>query len=90
MKRRIAVWALLGFLISAGWVLYSLSAFPSPIGHIGSVTWNLAVVSQPIAFASFHFHFGIKFYWVVLVNAATYALVGLMVEMLRRQLRHAT
>lgn len=90
MKQRIAVWAVLGFLISAGWVIYSFSAFPSPIGHTGSLTWNLAVVTQPIAFASFHFHFGIKFYWVVLVNAATYGLAGLMVEMLRRQWRHAT
>ncbi len=89
MTHRIAIWALLGFLISAGWVIYSFSAFPSPIGDIGSLSWNLAVVTQPIAFASFHFHFGIRFYWVVLVNAATYALVGVMMEMLGRQLRHA-
>lgn len=89
MKRRVAIWALLGFLVSAGWVFYSFSAFPSPIGHIGSLSWNLAVLTQPIAFASFHFNFGIKFYWVVLINTATYALLGLMVEMLRRELRHA-
>lgn len=89
MKRRIAVWALLGFLVSAGWMLYSRSAFPSPIGDIGSLSWNLAVLTQPIVFASFRFHFGMNFYWVVLANTATYALAGLTVEMLRRQLRHA-
>jgi hypothetical protein len=89
MKHRIALWALLGFLVSAGWVLYSFSAFPSPIGPTGSFTWNLAVLTQPIAFASFHFNVGMKFYWVVLINTATYALVGVIIEMLRRPLRHA-
>jgi len=43
----------------------------------------------PVVFASFHFHFGIKLYWVLLANAATYGLFGLAVESLRQQLNHA-
>jgi hypothetical protein len=40
-------------------------------------------------FASFYFHFPIGVYWAILANAATYALIGLTVEALRRQLKHA-
>jgi hypothetical protein len=36
-----------------------------------------------------YFHFGMSFYLVILVNAASYALVGLIVETLRQRLRHA-
>jgi hypothetical protein len=43
----------------------------------------------PVVFASFHFHFGIKLYRVLLANAATYGLFGLAVESLRQQLNHA-
>ena len=90
MKQQVALWATLGFLISAGWVLYSFSAFPSPLGPEHSLVWNLAVLTQPIALLSFYFHFGIRFYWVLLANAATYALFGVLIESLRRQLSHAT
>jgi len=41
--------------------------------------WTLARLTQPVLFASFYFHFGLYFYWVLLANAATYALVGLMI-----------
>ena len=89
MRRRIALWAIAGFLISAGWVLYSFSAFPSPLAD-HPLLLRIAVLTQPIALVSFYVHFGIRFYWVLLANAATYAVLGLIVENLRRQLRHAT
>jgi hypothetical protein len=41
-------------------------------------------------FASFYFHFPLALYWAMLANAATYALVGLITETLRRQLHHAS
>lgn len=89
MRRRIALWAMVGFVISAGWALYSFSSFPSPLAD-HPLLLNLAIFTQPIALISFYVHFGIRFYWVLLANAATYALLGLIVESLRRQLRHAT
>jgi hypothetical protein len=39
--------------------------------------------------ASFHFHFGIGVYRVLLANTATYGLVGLIAETARQKLRHA-
>jgi len=42
----------------------------------------------PIAFASFYFNFPIGVYSVLLVNAVTYAMVGLIVETLRYHLHH--
>lgn len=87
MKFRIAMWAVAGFLVAGCWALYSFSTFPNPITRAEPVVWNLALLTQPIAFASFHFHFGISFYWVLLANAATYGLVGLIAETVRQKLR---
>ena len=89
MKYRIAIWAGVGLLVAGCWALYSFSAFPSPITPAEPVVWNLALLTQPIMLASFRFHFGIGVYWVLLANAATYALVGLIVETLRQRLHHA-
>ena len=49
----------------------------------------IARLTCPVVLASFYFHFGVGFYWVLLANAAMYALVGLIVETLRQQLNHA-
>jgi hypothetical protein len=86
MKYRIALWALAGLIVAAGWFFYATATFPSPITPAQPLVWNLALLTQPIVFAGFHFHFGIRFYWVFLANAATYALLGLMVEAVRWQL----
>jgi hypothetical protein len=51
--------------------------------------YALARLTQPIVFVGFYFHFGLYFYWVLLANAATYALIGLIVEALRQQLNRA-
>jgi len=89
MKFRIAMWAVAGFLVAGSWALYSFSTFPSPMSRAEPVVWNLALLTQPIAFASFHFHFGIGVCWVLLANAFTYGLVGLIAETVRQKLRHA-
>ncbi len=89
MKFRIALWSGVGFLVAVGWALYSFSAFPSPITPAEPIVWNLALLTQPIVLASFHFHFGIGVYWVLLANTATYGLVGLIAETVRQKLRHA-
>jgi hypothetical protein len=87
MIHRIAMWAAVGLLVAGCWAVV---AGMIPFNSVTPVVWNLAVFTQPVAFLSLHFHFGMRFYWVMLANAATYALVGLMVESLRRSLRHAS
>ena len=89
MKRRIVTWAIAGFLVAGFWALYAAATFPSPLISAPPIVWTLINITCPIAFASFHFHFGIKLYWVLLANAATYGLFGLAVERLRQQLSHA-
>jgi hypothetical protein len=80
------MWAGAGLLIAGFWALYFLPTTPASAEPI----WTLARLSCPIAFASLYFHFPISVYWAILANAATYALVGLTVESLRRQLKHAS
>ena len=88
MKYRMAMWASAGFLVALGWNLYALATFPIQLTS-EPLVWILVRLTCPIAFASFYFHFPLSFYWVLLANAATYGLIGLIVETLRQQLHHA-
>ncbi|HKU23421.1 MAG TPA: hypothetical protein VJQ50_20585 [Terriglobales bacterium] len=88
MKFRIFLWAMAGFLVAAGWAFYAAATFPDLI-QAKPLVWNLALLTQPLAFASMRFHFPASIYWVLITNAASYALLGLIVESLRRQLLHA-
>jgi len=88
MKYRIAMWASAGLLVAGCWNLYVLATFPIQITP-QPIVWMLVRLTCPMAFASFHFHFPVSIYWVLLANAATYALVGLIVESLRQRLHHA-
>lgn len=89
MNRRIAIWAIASFLVAGFWALYAASAFPSPMISAPPILWTLIDVTCPIVFAGFHFRFGVQLYWVLLANAATYALLGLAVKSLRQQFSHA-
>jgi hypothetical protein len=77
------MWASLGLLIVAFWQLYASAAAPIPISAAEPL-WTFARLTCPILLIGSYFHFGISIYWVLLANAATYALVGLMVEALRQ------
>jgi hypothetical protein len=88
MKYRIGGWAGAGSLAAAFWALYFFPTAPAPITSAEPM-WTLARLTCPVVFASFYFHFPIDVYWAILANAATYALIGLTVEALRRQLKHA-
>ncbi len=88
MKFRIFLWAFAGFLVAAGWAFYAAATFPDLI-QAKPLVWNLALLTQPIALASLHFNFPASIYLVFLSNVFSYALLGLMVESLRRQLSHA-
>lgn len=87
MKFRIAMWAGVGFLVAASWALYF--AMRSKDNPIEPIVRTLGSLTQPVLFIGSYFHFGMSFYLVILANAATYALVGLIVETLRRRLHHA-
>ena len=87
MKCRIAIWASAGFLVAVCWALYF--AMRSKDNPIEPIVYALGSLSQPVVLIGSHFHFGMSFYVVILANAATYALVGLIVETLRQRLHHA-
>ena len=89
MRRRIATWAIAGFLVAGLWALYAASTFPSPMISAPRFVWTLVNITCPIVLAGFHFHFGIKLYWVLLANAATYGLLGFALESLRQLFSHA-
>lgn len=80
MKHRIAIWAGAGALVVVCWTLYVSATFPTPLAAEG-VVWTLACLSCPIALAH---HYALSFYLVLLANAATYALVGVIVETIRQ------
>ena len=77
MKLRIAIWAVAGALVVVFWNLYISATVPAARG----ITWTLAYLTCPIALAR---QYALSFYFVLLANAATYALVGAIVEVMRR------
>jgi len=87
MKYRIAMWAGAGVLVAACWALYF--AMRSKDNPIEPLVYALGSLTQPVVLIGSHFHFGMSFYLVILANAATYALIGLIVETLWQRLHHA-
>jgi hypothetical protein len=85
MRYRIAGWASAGFLIVGCWAVYFAEV--SRVRPIEPIVNILVRITCPIALLSFY---PLTFYLVLIANAATYALLGLIVEALRRQLRHAS
>lgn len=86
MKHRIAMWAIVGFLVAGFWALFAAATFPSTNERLRDV-WTFVCITCPIAIAGMHH--AISLYETLAANAVTYALVGLIVETVRRQLRHA-
>jgi hypothetical protein len=87
MKYRIAIWASAGFLVTGCWALYF--AMRSKDHPIDAIVYALGFLTQPFVLVSFYFHFPLSVYWVLAANAATYGLVGVIVETLGQQLHHA-
>jgi len=75
MKLRIAIWTAMGALVVLLWTAY-LSATSHPL----EIMWGLLDLTCPIALARRH---AMSIDFVLLMNAATYALVGTVVETLR-------
>jgi hypothetical protein len=85
MKRRIAAWAGAGFLVALIWAIYAFVARPLVLTSGQPVT-DLIRLTCPISLLSSH---PIRLYTVLLANAATYALIGLIAETVWRRLIHA-
>ena len=85
MKYRIAIWAAAGFLVASGWAVYFFLANKNfPVAPLVS---TLVRLTCPIAIVGAHYP--VSIYSALAANVATYALVGLLVEILRRRLHHA-
>jgi hypothetical protein len=82
MILRIAIWAGMGALVVVLWTLYINATSPTPSG----VVWTLIYLTCPITLVRNH---ALSFYFVLLVNAATYALAGMIVETGRRHYKQA-
>jgi hypothetical protein len=85
MKYRITIWAAAGFLVESGWAVYFFLANKDlPIEPFVS---TLVRLTCPIAIVGAHYP--VSIYSALGANVATYALVGLVVEILRRRLNHS-
>ena len=85
LKGRIVVWAGAGFLVACCWILY---AFLTPPEYLNLMLRNplfktVAFASCPILMAGRYCP--LPFWAIPPINAATYTVIGLMVEMLRRK-----
>jgi uncharacterized membrane protein YvlD (DUF360 family) len=83
MKSRIAIWATLGALVVIAWRVYISATLSNPLGRPG-VGRALAYLTCPISIARQHVQ---GFYFVLVVNAITYALAAGVVETTRRYYR---
>ena len=83
MKFRIAIWAIVGFLVAGGWAVYFLQRSKNlPIQPIVS-----ALIRFTCSIAIIGAHYPVSIYSALAANVATYAIVGLLVETLRHQLK---
>ena len=81
MKSRIAMWAVAGFLIAGCWELFVLLSGPFANQRMAGV-WLLAGITCPITLDR---NLPMTWYAVLIANTATYALLGLIVETLRKK-----
>ena len=82
MRNRISMWTGAGFLVAAGWAIYALASKPPALTFTDPMM-TLVRLTCPIAFFS---SYPLRLEWVLLANAATYAIAGLIVESFRGKL----
>ena len=86
---RIVLWASAGFFVSLGWGFYFANANKGI--PIASTVYALATLTQPTAAIVLYLkpNLPLGLTWVAVANAATYAMLGLMVETIRQHYRPA-
>jgi hypothetical protein len=85
VKYRIALWAAAGFLVASGWAVYFLVA--SKDHPIEPIVSTLVRLTCPVAIVGSLYP--VSLYSALAANVVTYALFGLVVGTLRRQLKHS-
>lgn len=83
MKHRIAIWAGAGFLVAGCWAIYAIVSTPPALTSADPLL-PLVRLTCPISNLG---SYPLKLYWVLAANAATYALLGFIIETLRPQMR---
>jgi hypothetical protein len=89
MKRTIAIWAAVGFLVAAGWSIYPLLMGSHPISMTGTM-WAIINITCPVVAVTWHLHVPLYFFWAMLANALTYGGMGLLVEIVRHRFRDSS
>ncbi len=82
MKRRICLWALIGFTVACCWAAFAFFTMPNPYfgrSAIVAITAPASLIGRSMP---------LSLYWFILLNGAIYALVGLLIEVLRPVNRH--
>jgi hypothetical protein len=85
MKTRIAIWAITGLVVVIFWTIYIMATRQHPMDP-GSMGRAFICLTCPIALFG---HQALSIYLVLIVNAATYALVGAIVETVRQHYKSA-
>jgi hypothetical protein len=81
MKSRVAIWASAGTLVAAFWAIYVVSTRTNTLATPGVLS-TLADLTCPIVLLRHH---AVSLGFVLLANASTYALVGIIVEALKHR-----
>lgn len=82
MKLRIAIWAVVGAFVVALWSVYFMVNHTAPHGAM----LTFLCLTCPIALARQH---PMSVYVALLTNTVTYAMVGAIIETIRRHFRNA-
>ena len=85
MKYRIAIWAAAGFLVASAWAVYFFERNKDL--RIEPIVSALIRLTCPVAIVGSQYP--VSLYLALAANVATYALVGAVVETLRRQLNRS-
>jgi len=83
MRYRIGVWTIAGFIVAGFWALYAFATAMTPADRIGT----LVQLTCPITLLGSG-SYPLSRYLVFLANAATYALIGLIVGTIQPGLNH--
>jgi hypothetical protein len=79
MKRRVALWALIGLAVASAWVIVGVT-WP----HYNLGRWTITAITAPSVLLGRMMP--LSYHWFILLNGIFYALVGLATEFVRHGL----
>jgi hypothetical protein len=81
MERRVAIWAGLGFLVAGCWVVYTFVTPPDALLMNQPLVQTALYLTCPISYILRHYSVSWRLF--LLLNAASYSVVGMILEMFR-------